>query len=68
MIVASADGELVGRVKEIRAVDFLLDRPMERDVYVPFSAVKAIRNDLVMLTINADRIDDMGWEHPPLVS
>ena len=65
--VFSLDGEEIGRVKEIRTDDFLVDRPMKRDIYVPFDQVRETRTDRVTLLQPKDRIDDMRWENPPIL-
>src|SRR5689334_13919889 len=76
MSVVGLDGESVGRVKTVRESDFLVDRPMAHDVYVPFSSVLAMENpadrvrggpiqrDKVMLTIPAADVDDQHWPNP----
>lgn len=67
MDVVSADGERLGALKEVRTADILVDRPWQRDVYVPFEAIQSVRDGAIILTIPADQIDGMGWPHPPLV-
>jgi hypothetical protein len=72
MDVVGIDGEQVGIVKAVRSVDFLVDRPLERDVYVPLDAVQAIvdatASDSVdprlILTIRADSVDSQHWLRP----
>jgi len=70
MEVVGSDGESVGLVKEVRAEDFLLDRVMRRDLYVPFSAVDRVITDVVpdrvVLTIRGADVAVMDWESPPL--
>ena len=39
LAVFSVDGKRLGSVKEVRGDEFLIDRPMARDYWVPFSAV-----------------------------
>src|SRR5437899_19018 len=39
MEVSSLDGQPVGKVKEVRGDEFLLDRSLARDLWVPHSAV-----------------------------
>ena len=39
MEVVSIDGVTLGKVKEVRADDFLLDRPLARDLYIPYRFV-----------------------------
>ena len=66
MKVRGFDGEDIGRIKEIRAADILVDRPLGRDVYVPIEAIQAIIDTTassaydshVVLTIRADSIGD----------
>lgn len=72
MEVVGFDGELVGRVKQVRATDFLVDRPLARDVYIPVEVVQAIVDATastavaprVVLTVRADSVGAMGWPHP----
>jgi hypothetical protein len=72
MRVVGFDGEEVGTVKEVRATDILVDRPLARDVYVPIDAIRAIVDASashsvdphVVLTIRADSVGDTGWPHP----
>jgi hypothetical protein len=74
MDVDGVDGEPVGVVKAVRLSDFLVDRPLARDVYVPIDAVQAVVGETateagrarVILTVAAGRVDDMGWPAPPL--
>ena len=68
MRVVGSDGDDVGRVKECRESDFLVDRSMQRDIYVPYSAVQDISDDTVALNIPADQVDEMGWAKPSLTS
>jgi hypothetical protein len=61
MDAVGSDGELIGSVKAVRGTDFLVDRPRERDLYVPFSAVKTVDGERVMLSCRADEVDDQDW-------
>ena len=75
MTVVSIDGVELGRVKAVRETDFLLDRPIARDLYVPYRAVMAMPNPgdrvrggplqqaEVMLNVSAGHLDDQGFEH-----
>jgi uncharacterized protein (TIGR02271 family) len=65
--VVGADGAAVGRVKEVRDGDVLVDRRGQRDVYVPFAAVAEATAGGLRLTVPADAVDDQGWPHPPLL-
>ncbi|MGN6755525.1 MAG: DUF2382 domain-containing protein [Thermomicrobiales bacterium] len=64
--VIGADNAMVGRVKEVRANDFLVDRSMQRDIYVPFTAVQDVNQSGVMLTVASNEVDDQDWEKPSL--
>ena len=71
----SLDGERVGQVKEVRADEFLVDRPMARDLWVPFSAMLGAEDyssnfrrgpaekPSVVLSVEHARIDDQRWRH-----
>ena len=73
--VVTIDGERIGTIKEVRGEEFLIDRPMARDYWVPFSAVVragptggAFRRGPTMdteivLSVSADDIYDQGWRH-----
>jgi hypothetical protein len=75
MDVVSIDGERLGRVKQVRETDFLLDRPLARDLWVPFTSVVeagehggAFRRGPtqpteVMLSVSAAHVDSQGWQH-----
>jgi hypothetical protein len=71
--VVSIDGERIGKIKEVRAGEFLIDRPHARDLWVPFTAVVeagehggAFRRgptqpSEVVLLASANDIDHQGW-------
>ena len=76
MDVMSINGHPVGKVKEVRAEDFLLDRPLARALYVPFSFVLATEDyggsfrrgrtepTEVVLSVSEEHLDNQGWHHP----
>jgi uncharacterized protein (TIGR02271 family) len=66
MDVVGPDGRLIGRVKEARGSEFLLDRRGQRDVYVPVSAIARMAGSAVELTVTADEVETQGWPNPPL--
>jgi osmotically-inducible protein OsmY len=66
MDVVGSDGANVGTVKAVHGTDFHVDRPMGRDVFVPFSAVRTVDGERVMLTVRADQVDDQRWPAPGL--
>ena len=67
MDVVGADGERVGRLKDVDASSVLVDRPLKRDIYVPHAAIQGVRDNRIVLTIPADEVDRMGWPHPDLL-
>ena len=67
MDVLGSDDAMVGRVKEVRATDFLVDRRMQRDIYVPNDAIRDVARGQVNLNIPAHQVDNMGWANPPLM-
>ncbi|GIV97229.1 MAG: hypothetical protein KatS3mg057_1886 [Herpetosiphonaceae bacterium] len=66
MLVVGVDGSQIGKVKECRSTDFLVDRRLRRDVYVPFDAVQEITDDRVVLSIPGDAVSAMPWARPSL--
>ncbi len=67
MEVVDAEGNRLGEVKDLRGGDFLLDRPMRRDLFVPFSAVRECSGNRVTLRFRDDEIHDQKWESPALM-
>ena len=74
MQVTSLDGQTIGKVKELSEQEFLLDRPMAPDLWVPYSAVLAtqdytanmrgpVQPTNVVLEISSAHIDAQGWRH-----
>jgi len=66
MTVVGADGDEVGIIKEVRSDTVLVDRPMARDIYVPFSAVAVTDGSTARLNVRNDEIDNQGWQNPPM--
>ena|SRR5438874_12903727 len=68
MKVIGSDGiTTVGAIKEVRGSDFLVDRAMRRDIYIPSSAILSCANGRVTLNIPGTLVDDMDWPSPPLL-
>ncbi len=67
MEVMGADGTPVGTVRRLAADHLLIDRPWRRDVYVPFTAIRALVDNWIVLTVPAVEVGQMGWPHPPLL-
>jgi hypothetical protein len=61
MEVVGTAGTPIGRVKENRLEDFLVDRPSAPSVYVPYEAIRAMLGDQVVLQVTADAVDSQGW-------
>jgi hypothetical protein len=66
MTVVGPRGEEIGRVKQVRTADFLLDMSMRRDLFVPFSAISEVAGS-VTLNVRREDIDDQDWEPSPLL-
>jgi hypothetical protein len=67
MDVVSPSGASIGRIKEVRVHDFLIDIPMRRDVYTPYSAVREVGDRSIVLSVEPDAIGEQGWELAPLL-
>jgi hypothetical protein len=67
MDVVGSDLDSVGTVKETRDSMFLIDRPLRRDVWAPYSAVQAITADQLVLNCPAGEVNDQGWGSPPMM-
>jgi hypothetical protein len=75
MEVMSLDGERVGQVKSIHADEFLVDRQLARDLWIPFTAMFAAEDynpnfrrgpaeqPSVVLNVTHAHVDDQGWRH-----
>jgi hypothetical protein len=70
MEVTTLDGQQIGKVKEVHDDEFLVDRPFERNLWVPFSAVMATeeytgnyRGGSVVLSVSGAHVDTQGWRH-----
>ncbi|MBV8718014.1 MAG: hypothetical protein JO020_32720 [Chloroflexi bacterium] len=74
MQVTSLDGQSLGRVKELAQEEFLLDRPMARDLWVPYTAVLAtqdytantrgpVQPTSVVLEVSSAHVEAQGWRH-----
>ncbi len=61
MDVLGSDGERIGEVKELRDNDFVVDRHLATDIYVPFEVVQTIRANQVVINVPAAQVDTYGW-------
>jgi hypothetical protein len=66
MDVVGSDGGHIGKVKEVRADDLLIDRRMQLDVYVPFSAIRDVVDDRVVLTVAELELDYIASVSSPI--
>ena len=72
MDVIGVDGRSLGRVKEVRVDDFLLDLgPMDHDLYVPYRSVLPVPDcgessgrNLEVGTVGASQVEDQDWARP----
>lgn len=67
MEVVGSDIIAVGQVREVREGDFLVGRPLHRDIYVPYDAVRNVTRNRVVLVVGADQVDSTDWASPPLL-
>jgi hypothetical protein len=67
MDVVGSDLDSVGTVKETRDSMFLIDRPLRRDIWAPYSAVQAITANQLVLACAAGDVNDQGWDSPPMM-
>jgi hypothetical protein len=75
MTVTGSDGDHIGKVKLVRPQEFLIDRPMARDLWAPYTSVWAVqgRGDTfrrgpvpsaeVVLEVKAIDVERQGWRH-----
>jgi hypothetical protein len=66
MPVVGSDMSNIGLIKQVRDNDFLVDIAMQRDLYVPFTAVQEVEADQVVLNILGSQVKDMNWAKPSL--
>lgn len=65
MEVLGADQKRVGQVTQVRASDFVIERPQQQAIAVPFGAVGDVAGHQVVLTITADHVDTIKWPQQP---
>lgn len=63
MDVRDLKGNFIGRIKAVRESDFLVDRSMARDLYVPNSTVKSAENQIV-LNVDEGQLESMDLPKP----
>lgn len=65
-MVIGQDGRSIGTVKALRGDDFWVNRPLKRDVYIPYAAVERV-DASVFLNLPADEVDQQDWPIPGLL-
>lgn len=65
MDVIDTKGNFIGRIKAVRESDFLVDRSMARDFYIPNSTVKSAENQIV-LNVDEDQLESMDLPKPDI--
>lgn len=65
MEVLGADRQRIGQVTQVRASDFVIERPTQHAIAIPFGAIGDVTGNQVMLTITADHVDTIKWPHQP---
>ena len=63
MDVFDSEGKKVGKVKEVRSSDFLLNRLLARNYYVPLIAC-TMSGDGVHLNVKGSEMKDQDWASP----
>jgi acetyl esterase len=63
MRVVGSDGHQLGKVKQVRGSDFVVDRWFRRDITVPFEAVHEAGAQ-VILSVPAKEAAKEEWSHP----
>ncbi len=67
MQVYSSDNQKVGHVAEVYEDSFLVRKGLlfSKDRYFPYSAIAAVENDRVQLSLSLDEARQMEWEKRP---
>lgn len=66
--VYGSDGEKIGNVADIETHYFRVEKGwlFKTDIYVPATAITDSSDGSVYLNTTKDRVEDMGWDQPPL--
>jgi hypothetical protein len=67
MQVYSADNQNLGHIAEVYPDSFLVHKGFffPKDRYIPYSAIKAVEDDRVVLSMSADEAKQKEWEKRP---
>ncbi len=63
MDVLGSDGQRIGKVKDVRSDDVLVDRQGVHDIYIPFTACHAA-DEQIRLDVPSTEVDKQGWLTP----
>lgn len=61
MTVVGSDGFDVGKVKEVRERDVLIDMKFHKDTYAPLEAIEQVQADRAVLTMPAAQAYRENW-------
>ncbi len=62
MEVLGFDGGRIGRIKELRENDFVIDRRMQPDAHVGYKMIDSLVDDKVTLILPSHHVDDKNWQ------
>lgn len=67
-MIVTADGEKVGKVRDISGTYFHVDAPLKPDFWLPFDAVRdpGENDDAISLVFTKDQLDDFKLDEPGL--
>jgi uncharacterized protein (TIGR02271 family) len=68
--VYGSDGEKIGNVAEVETEYFRVEKGLifKSDFYVPATAITDSSDGMVYINATKDRVEDMGWDQPPLAT
>lgn len=63
--IVGSDGKKIGDLKEVRDADFLVDRTLKRDLYIPVTRVGEVSEDgKIVLDISSNEVSKEDWRKP----
>ena len=68
MTVIGSGREDVRQIKEVSGDEWLVDRPTQRDLRVPFSAIRTVDGERAMLTCPTGEANNQGWRASDLMA
>jgi len=64
MDVVDLEGQRIGEVKEVRDADLLVDRRLQRDIYVPLTLVREASRRMVVLDRSTEALSKLDLDKP----